>query len=368
MQWYVGFKTLRLKSRCYDTDTVGSGSLELEKLEAWKRVSIESERYRELRTELVALFDGRVQSNKPSTDLKGLSSLEDMYSTMEQWAQSKKKGCQLTIYVFVEQKELVVTPASQRPPPLSQRRQTSTQMQLARAPGERQAMEEEGNFAYQVTARWTCGLGACKNYGKLCWVNGRDTPENHYPIPSQLLLTWADGIAKEVLTAAEPNASLVLRLQKHRDQQRVQGGSLKKRRRRSSSGSERKSIKQVFVFGDREKSYRKAFSSSPSKRHSPELISPQTEPLDLLDSFFEWCKQSPAWGASEEADINQMRAYFHDQRYDVESLHTVSDADWRDAGLKMGQKVRIMRCVKKWTLERTAAKHARREQGNIDDF
>lgn len=91
-------------------------------------------------------------------------------------------------------------------------------------------------------SRWTCSLGACKNYGKLCWVNGRDTPENHFLIPPQLLLALTDGVAYEATTAAEPNAAPVLMLQQYRDQSRGQGygSTLKKRRRQSSSGSDRK--------------------------------------------------------------------------------------------------------------------------------
>lgn len=88
-------------------------------MERWESDNVDSERSKELRTELVASYDSYVQSKQPSIDHEDFGSrLKSMYPTIERWGQSKKEGCQLTITVFVRYKDLIVTLAYQRPPGL----------------------------------------------------------------------------------------------------------------------------------------------------------------------------------------------------------------------------------------------------------
>ena len=69
-------------------------------------------------------------------------------------------------------------------------------------PAETADLEDRGNFASSIIARWTCIQRSCVNYQKQCYYVGKDESPRHVLIIQPVMVAWSEGVRDGTLTAA----------------------------------------------------------------------------------------------------------------------------------------------------------------------
>jgi len=143
---------------------------------------------------------------------------------------------------------LVAAPGRRRPVPISsmvpeQPASTATKQQLVELPAVVASLEEIVNPGTQLTLKWRWKLNQCRNWKGdlrgLCFVDSdRNIYENHLPIKSEHLLSWAASIAAKRCTAEKPPRKLYKAMIEAKVSSRTRHGkSLSSALRRQSDGS-----------------------------------------------------------------------------------------------------------------------------------
>lgn len=259
-------------------------------------------------------------------------------------------------------KEAPTPRASQRPAASQQRppRQTATQRQVDRIEATEEELEQEGNFATRLTMRWQCKLGSCRNNPKkkghseeaqgLCWVNGRDTPENHFPLYGACLQSWAAAIRDGKATADSPPTRIGVKLALLKMQGRTRHGDLIPSKATKNQSQQSPVVINNYLTSS---SLKTAGAKRPRSSSSEGtcLMSSQQAPEDHWTEFFQYCRPKQAWKRDLD-NLTMMEAEIKDAGYTIEAVQGLKEEQWRALGLKVGHLQRIQHELKRWKLAR----------------
>ena len=77
----------------------------------------------------------------------------------------------------------------------------------------------------------------------------------------------------------------------------------------------------------------------------------ETEPLDLLDEFFEWCFRRMNWKGCK-ADIGKSQSSLQEKGFDFDAAAVITAEQWKDLSLKSSQLDKFKTTCPKFKAER----------------
>jgi len=224
-------------------------------------------------------------------------------------------------------------------------RVTATSIQTSQLEQGRQALENEGNFSMDISTKWRCTKPSCGHYPLLCWWQGRDSPECHWPISQPVFQAWTLEIAGGVSTAEEPSGKIVGQMAMNRDR----GSRVKdkgKEQNKSNSGGSSITLNLASMGAlqtpSTPQAQAQALSSSPFR-----MPASQSSTIELVREFFRWCKKEVAYRGEEDM-LGRLEQNLSNEGYSVSAIAAATFEEWRHAGCGAGYRPRLRESAKQW--------------------
>jgi hypothetical protein len=316
-----------------------------------------------IRKQLLAGYSGLTSPNWILGSLT-VASYQQLLGHLQEWHAEGKRHLTLKAHAFVRDFTMAdvtasaasTTPAASATPTSTQAtttaptpRNTATNRQLAAAPAEREVMEVGGNWASEITARWTCTQRSCAFHNKgCCYWTGSDSATYHVPIIPAVLTAWAEGVRDKKLTAAAPSQEMY-GLMMAAKYERVQSQS--KGRGPGVVVNNYPALLPPPALMSRDST---SSSQSRSKKHtgSSPMRMPSDPPLELsamevLDAFFAWCKTEREW-RTEHARLDEILVLLKANGDSVYTMANCSFEEWKDLNVANGYRKRLKMSAKLW--------------------
>jgi len=84
-------------------------------------------------------------------------------------------------------------------------------------------------------------------------------------------------------------------------------------------------------------------------------------PLNLFDSCFVWINER--WGVRKEEAVEKIRVALRDASFDLARVKAVDLATWKELGLGVGYRERVVEAVTRWLHHRSRS--SRRRRGSL---
>jgi len=204
---------------------------------------------------------------------------------------------------------------------------------------------------------WQCNLGAaCAAFrdGGICYVEGQNVPQNHYPIKEEELRFWRDEIIVNRSSVSTPSAGVLIKLR-----QTNRTGVIKKKTIKPSTQSQPQqwsSPGQGLVLN-----FANMFSGFGATQGMPTMLSPSKAPREEIESspvqedlmiapshletFFDWLPQRAKgpWGEVKQTLL--------ENDIEFQSLNKdITDTQWEKLGLSIGTFLTVRRHARAYKL------------------
>jgi hypothetical protein len=201
-------------------------------------------------TEAVITHEKCRAQDQSKCDIKDGENLNSVYELLQEIQNNSFQPIlRLTCYFNGTEPPLLVqgTPQSASQPltmriPGRAPRQSTTTQQLNNLGELLESESVTGNPGPKIAERWVCRSSQCKNKGRICWVKGstlRDNPQNHYPVPGELMRKWSKEISDAKVTVDELLLRLVADLVEEKAERRTRSKALKDSKKEAGSSSDR---------------------------------------------------------------------------------------------------------------------------------
>lgn len=281
---------------------------------------------------------------------------KDVAEALWEWSR-RNKPLKVVVTLHYRAQQQQQQDDTERTPRPSGGRSTATSRALARADDTEQGLEDEGNFAAKLHLKWQCKLRSCRNNTLegvgLCFVNGRDSPENHLPLYGPNLVAWAAAIREGEADETMPPVSVAIAMKEAKDNGRTALGVLGGGRQRQQQQTTPVSITQHFSSGPSPR--RQHESPQPEHRELSPLMSSQASPDEHMESLFSFLKGLPSW-RKESQELQEMEATLQEDRWDILGLEKMAETRWIAYRFRIGQFERLKAGIRKWKAQRPSSR------------
>jgi hypothetical protein len=144
------------------------------------------------------------------------------------------------------------------------------------------------------------------------------------------------------VSAEKPSLEIMNLLSKNKDRQiSSHAGSRRKTTTQSQSGGT--FTNNVFVGS--------ALLPGYSTDEIPSSQPTESGPDELLDLFFSWLTDRPEWRGLG-ADLRHIREQLESDGYDTHVIRSISASEWKELGLKGGQRLKMLQSINIWRSSR----------------
>ena len=269
------------------------------------------------------------------------------------------KQVRMDIVAVLEEKEVAPTATSAVSTSDNRRRKkrlrlTATQQQELNTDDAAEDAVAAVDYSLPLRVRRVCGVTSCPNNqctnGGYCYWITSNSKEGHFPLNTSAVKAWAQEIKDGHSDENKPSNNVLellfsakSRLLSHRHSHRaraenthpVQGGS----------GSGHAPVYNNF-FGVNPAD---VLAQQPQQQSAepPSSAPIETPPLEVLQAFFQYCKDSIAWRGFE-TDLSAIEVALYANGYDIDAIKGLTAVDWQEMDLKRGQRDKFLNSVKKF--------------------
>ena len=249
--------------------------------------------------------------------------------------------------------------------PQKKARSTATSRQEAALEGQIADQEDAGDFSTTLRIKWVCAVQGCANNrgggAGYCYWPSSNTKDGHYPLTQNIVKEWSKEIKDGLRTSEEPSIKVMELMNKARN--RLYSKSHNHTTNpRNQAPQQQQPNQPIYNFWGVNPADVMSRPGQPLGAPDPPSSAPtETPPFEIMADLFRFAKQSIDWRGDDLAkDLDKIQAELHANGYDIKGIKGVSSEDWREMGLKRGQKDKFKETVDRYRLKR-------KERGDVSD-